>query len=228
MNSPEPIEYLPDGSFRILHDWYPGVFPANISSGDMVYFDTSYSFTSFNSIQQDSFKIGYASGNYGRSNFVTGINGKIKIGQFTVLEACTIIANNSVSIGDNCMFSWGSVITDSWLDNETYEIEIRRNILKEASQSKNRNFNHTTSSSVIIENNVWVGFGAIILPGVRLGQGCVVAAKTIISSDVPPYAVVAGSPARIIKFLTPDDTEEVKQTAIDHFKNNFSATTHGQ
>ncbi len=70
---------------------------------------------------------------------------------------------------------------------------------------------------VVLEDNAWVGFGAIIMPGVRLGKGCVVGSKTIITQDVPPYAIVVGDPAKIVKYLEPDDTEEVKVRAMDKF-----------
>lgn len=52
---------------------------------------------------------------------------------------------------------------------------------------------------VVIEDDVWIGRRALILPGVRIGQGAIVAAGAIVTKDVPPYAVVAGNPARIIK-----------------------------
>jgi acetyltransferase-like isoleucine patch superfamily enzyme len=67
---------------------------------------------------------------------------------------------------------------------------------------------------VVIEDNVWVGFDTVILPGVRLGRGCVIGCKTVIAADVPPYAVVAGSPPRVIRMLAPDDTEEARQEAL--------------
>lgn len=53
---------------------------------------------------------------------------------------------------------------------------------------------------VIIENDVWVGTGAIILKGVRVGRGAIIAAGAVVNRDVPPYAIVGGVPAKIIKF----------------------------
>ena len=53
---------------------------------------------------------------------------------------------------------------------------------------------------VIIEDDVWVGSHAIILNGVTVGRGAIVAAGAVVTRDVPPYSVVAGSPARVIKF----------------------------
>ena len=51
-----------------------------------------------------------------------------------------------------------------------------------------------------IGNDVWIGLRAIIMPGVKIGDGAVVAAGAIVTHDVPPYAVVAGVPARIVKY----------------------------
>ncbi|MCD6461281.1 MAG: acyltransferase [Thermoplasmata archaeon] len=52
---------------------------------------------------------------------------------------------------------------------------------------------------VVIEDDVWIGGGAIILPGVRIGKGAVVGAGAVVTKDVPPFSVVAGVPARVIK-----------------------------
>lgn len=54
--------------------------------------------------------------------------------------------------------------------------------------------------SVVIEDDVWIGFGAIILSGVRIGRGAIVAAGAVVKSDVPPYAIVAGNPASVVKY----------------------------
>ncbi|GAA0677613.1 sugar O-acetyltransferase [Rheinheimera tangshanensis] len=55
--------------------------------------------------------------------------------------------------------------------------------------------------AVTIGNSVWVGGGAIILPGVSIGEGAVVAAGAVVTKDVPAYVVVAGNPAKVIKNL---------------------------
>ncbi len=51
-----------------------------------------------------------------------------------------------------------------------------------------------------IEDAVWIGMRSMIMPGRRLGEGSVIAAGSVVTKDVPPYAVVGGNPARIIKF----------------------------
>jgi virginiamycin A acetyltransferase len=51
---------------------------------------------------------------------------------------------------------------------------------------------------VDIEDDVWIGYGAIVLSGVSVGRGAVVAAGAVVTKDVPPYGVVAGNPARVV------------------------------
>jgi len=53
---------------------------------------------------------------------------------------------------------------------------------------------------VIIDDDVWVGNSAIILRGVRVGRGSVIAAGAVITKSIPPYAIVAGTPAHIVRF----------------------------
>jgi len=51
-----------------------------------------------------------------------------------------------------------------------------------------------------IGNDVWIGHGAFILPGVTVGDGAVIAAMSVVTKDVPPYSIVAGSPAKVIRY----------------------------
>ncbi len=58
----------------------------------------------------------------------------------------------------------------------------------------------------VIGNDVWIGMEAIILPGVTVGDGAIVAAKSVVPHDVPPYAIVAGNPAKTVKMRFDGDT----------------------
>jgi acetyltransferase-like isoleucine patch superfamily enzyme len=57
-------------------------------------------------------------------------------------------------------------------------------------------------SKIIIGNDVWIGFNSTILKGVTIGDGAVIGANSVITKNVPPYAVVVGNPSRIIKYTT--------------------------
>ena len=59
-----------------------------------------------------------------------------------------------------------------------------------------------SEKEIVIEDDVWIGFNSTILKGVTIGKGAIIGANTLILKDVPPYAVVVGNPARIIRYTT--------------------------
>lgn len=60
----------------------------------------------------------------------------------------------------------------------------------------------------VIENDAWIGYGAIVLSGVRIGRGCIVAAGSVVTKDVSPYSIVSGNPATIVgERFSPRDRE---------------------
>ena len=60
----------------------------------------------------------------------------------------------------------------------------------------------THRSGIDIEDDVWIGANAVILPGVKVGRGAVVGAGAVVTKSVPPYAIVVGNPARVVKSRT--------------------------
>lgn len=58
---------------------------------------------------------------------------------------------------------------------------------------------------IIVGNDVWIGREAVIMPGVTIGDGAIIGARSVVASDVPPFGVVAGNPARLVKRRFPDD-----------------------
>jgi virginiamycin A acetyltransferase len=60
----------------------------------------------------------------------------------------------------------------------------------------------------VVGNDVWLGYQALVLPGVTIGHGAVVAAASVVASDVPPYAIVGGNPARVIRRRYEDEDVE--------------------
>ena len=65
---------------------------------------------------------------------------------------------------------------------------------------------YLSTKNTTIGNDVWIGFGSMVLGGVSIGDGAVVAARSVVASDVPPYALVAGNPARVKKFRFTEKT----------------------
>lgn len=190
------------GRFFIFNDWYPGSLPPNVVLEESAYLETAYSFTSFHSEMEDGFVMGFASGSYAFGNYLVGKEGSVNIGKYVILNSANIICNEKISVGDHCMLGWGTVVCDSWVNVDKSADTERKALLLNAAQSYDRYVDLSVyAKPIIIENNVWVGFDAVIMPGVRLGEGCIIGCKTVIYHDVPSYAVVAGNPSRITKYL---------------------------
>ncbi len=105
---------------------------------------------------------------------------------FTVAkEQSKVVIGNNVSIAPGVI-----VITDSVPNNSALMKEIpyiKENLIRER--------------DVYIEDDVWIGAGAIIFPGVVVGRGAVIGAGSIVRENVPPFSIVAGSPAKVIRYL---------------------------
>lgn len=71
--------------------------------------------------------------------------------------------------------------------------------------SKIRPFAPIERAPIVIEDDVWLGTGVVIMPGVRIGRGAIVGAQSVVTRDVAPLHVVAGQPARTIRVLTPPE-----------------------
>lgn len=71
-----------------------------------------------------------------------------------------------------------------------------------------------TSRPIVIDDYAWIGCGAFILKGVTVGRGAIVAAGSVVVKDVPPFAVVAGNPAKLVKQLEPSGAAHPSQRAV--------------
>ncbi len=77
-----------------------------------------------------------------------------------------------------------------------------------------------SKGQVVIEDDVWIGYGSIILSGVTIGKGAVIGAGSVVSKDIPPYAIAVGNPVKIIKYRFSDDIiAQLKE--IDYSKLNY-------
>ena len=112
---------------------------------------------------------------------------------------------NNVSLGDyihvtaiNSITICDGVLTGRWVtisDHSHGHVEPEE-------MSMAPNYRELFSKgAVYIGKNVWIGDKASIMPGVTIGEGCIVGANTVVTKDVPPYSVVVGSPAKIVKTL---------------------------
>lgn len=110
---------------------------------------------------------------------------KLTIGKF-----CSIADGVKIILGGRHIVNWVTTSPIWILDNE---IKLTHTLPK-------------YKNSVIIENDVWIATNSLILSPVTLGNGCVVAAGSVVTKDVPPYAIVAGNPAKIVRYRFTEET----------------------
>ncbi|MDF1882119.1 acyltransferase [Sulfurimonas sp. MAG313] len=97
-----------------------------------------------------------------------------------------LLGRNKIEIGNNVVLSTEVMLLDSGLDVQAF-IDANNSI--------------HTDSFVKIEDNVWIGAKAIVLPGVTIGHNSIIGAGSVVTKDVAPNTMVAGNPAKIIKKL---------------------------
>jgi len=108
----------------------------------------------------------------------------IYIGDYVFLNVlCTILDCNKVQIGHHVMIGPGVQIYTA-----AHHLQVEM-----------RNQGCEVATSIVIEENVWIGGSAILLPGLRIGRNAVVGAGAVVTRDVPANTVVAGNPARVIR-----------------------------
>jgi acetyltransferase-like isoleucine patch superfamily enzyme len=110
----------------------------------------------------------------------------IKIGRNSLIGEYTVIrGQGGVSIGDRVYTSpFTQIIAVNHVFNDPSRSFVDQGI---------------TAEGIVIEDDVWLGAGAVITDGVRVGRGAVIAAGAVVTKDVPPYTVVGGVPAKVIK-----------------------------
>ena len=112
--------------------------------------------------------------------------GVVEIGAKTVIgQECTISAYQRVKIGEQCVIADRAM----FIDFDHGVVEVERPIRLQGIYKRD----------VVVGSNVWIGYGACILRGVRVGDNAIVGTNAVVTRDVPANAVVAGSPARVIR-----------------------------
>ncbi len=120
---------------------------------------------------------------YGNPRIIDwGEGAKLKIGKFT-----SIAGGTTILLGGHHRYDWLT----------TYPFPSRKDIWPEAKNITGQSF---TKGNVIIGNDVLLGHECLIMSGVTIGDGAVIGTRTLVTKDVPPYAIVAGQPAKLIRF----------------------------
>jgi acetyltransferase-like isoleucine patch superfamily enzyme len=181
-------------------DWHPGTVPGNVELDEAAYLETTYSFTRFSSTAPAGVRIGRGSSVYLGTMFDLGPWATVEIGEHVLLNGARIICDSRVEIGDHTLISWNVVLMDTY--RVPLDPRLRREALEQAARGGERVLQGTQPGAPIrIGANVWIGFDVCILPGVTIGDGSIIGARSVVVEDVPPYSVAAGNPARVVRQL---------------------------
>jgi acetyltransferase-like isoleucine patch superfamily enzyme len=183
-------------------DWYPGTIPENVVIDESAYVETSFSFYLFRSQLPGGVKYGRGASTYLGTMFDVGPQGRVELGEYALVHGARIICDAEVIIGDYALVSWNVVFMDTY--RLPFGARDRREELKRVPAHPLRVAEGKVPAQPIrLERNVWIGFDACVLPGVTIGEGSIVGAKSVVTQSVPPFTVVAGNPARVIRQLDP-------------------------
>ena len=117
-----------------------------------------------------------------------GAEAHIRIGDNTRIEgACIHAVNESITIGDRCLIAANVQIINSSGHSPSFDNPEQRPTSK------------GDSSSIVIDNDVWLCINSIILPGTKIGRGSIISAGSVVKGIIPPMCIATGNPARVIE-----------------------------
>lgn len=132
---------------------------------------------------------------------VTPFGGKIIIGENCYVgDHSRIWSAEEVEIGSHVLISHNVNV----MDTNAHEIDAKEraeSYKEQVLQGYPKTKGSVETAKVKIGDHVWVGFNSIILKGVTIGEGSIIAAGSVVTKDVPPYCIVAGNPAAVVKTL---------------------------
>ena len=172
---------------HLPHDWFPRPLPSNVVIGERSWCYSSFAFLHYQSRRPCGVRVGHDSGIYHGSFFDLGPDGEVEIGDYATLVGAIISTNSRVVIGDYAFLAHEVVLADS------------STALPGEEESKGCETDFSNRSAAIhVGKNSWIGARAVLISGAEIGEGAIVGAAAVINFKVPPYAVVAGNPAKVV------------------------------
>jgi acetyltransferase-like isoleucine patch superfamily enzyme len=170
------------------HDWFPRPLPANVTLGERSWLYSTFAFLHYRSRRPCGVRIGNDTGLYNGTFFDLGPGGEVEIGDYCSIVGAIISCNSRVVIGDYVFIAHEVVIADTFASTPDAG--------SVAGEDAHSSLDPPTN--IVIGENVWIGARAVLLSGCIIGEGAIVGAATVVDFEVPPHAVVAGNPARIV------------------------------
>jgi acetyltransferase-like isoleucine patch superfamily enzyme len=179
-------------------DWDYSTLPSNVIYGKGCWFENKRSFERYRSERNSGLILGGRVRVYTWTMFNIEPSGFIEIGDDSILVGAIFMAADHIKLGKRVIVSYNVTIADSDFHPIDPDQRIQDAIANAPFGPKHLR-PKVASHPVIIEDDVWIGIGAIILKGVYIGRGARIAAGSVVTSDVQAGGYVSGSPAKLIK-----------------------------
>ncbi len=185
----------------VEYDWWPKPIPENVTFGVGCYMESTQVFKNFKGRCNPALELGDYVSVYCGCSFSVGENGRVRVGDYSLLNGALIMADEAVEIGSYCLISWNVAIADG--DYHPIDAAQRRqDAMALSPYLPNRPERPKIKTAPVkIGDNVWIGMNAVILKGVTIGDNVVVAAGAVVTRSVPANTIVAGNPAAVVKEL---------------------------
>jgi acetyltransferase-like isoleucine patch superfamily enzyme len=131
--------------------------------------------------------------------------GRITVGDGVFINGATsVISRSSIEIGNGVTIAWGCMIYDHDSHSLSYLDRIAdhdQTLIDFATGNMvaHKNWSKVATAPIRICDYAWLGFDVVVLKGVTIGEGAIVGARAVVTKDVPPWTIVAGNPARVVK-----------------------------
>lgn len=137
--------------------------------------------------------------------FFESAQGLVEIGDRVYIGGNTkFISRSAIRVGSDVMISWGCTL----YDHDAHSIDYRCRMADHAGHLRNwpggnllmdKDWSTVPTAPISVGDHAWLGFDVVVLKGVTIGEGAVIAARSVVTSDIPPWTVAAGCPARVVK-----------------------------
>jgi acetyltransferase-like isoleucine patch superfamily enzyme len=180
---------------RIDGDWYQGSIPKNIIVGENTQIDSTACFRYYRAKGPVGLRTG-ANVTIWRTNLAPEENGIIEIGDDSWIANASLACSSRITIGKRVFIAGGVTIADSDFHPLTPAARLRDTVAVSMVGDRARR-PPIDARPVEIEDDVWIGYNATILKGVRICAGAVIAPAAVVTADVPAGCRVEGNPARV-------------------------------
>ena len=179
---------------RLPHDWFSQPLPTSVELGERTWLYSSYALLHYQSRAAVGLRVGHDTGIYHGAHFELGPDAEVRIGDYCTLIGTIFATNGTVSVGDYAFVAHEVVFADSDWPLPPHNDRAAPADARSAGRCH-----------IEVGENVWIGAQAILIGNVRIGEGAIIGAGTLVTQDVPPLTICAGNPMRVMRTIPRGD-----------------------